>query len=164
MLTLNKLKKLATKLLCGETGCLCIFFSPPNPVIPHSPVDYHQVFKPILYFQPSPVQSDSQLCPPLLNPFFGMHNSLTCDLWDAMPHQRSLTLIPREPEDFPRADNHSKNVPLPTYLVWLQAIYYNSRFVFIHVNTIKVLLVVKTLIKKYKASATLISSNHESKN
>ena len=66
----------------------------------------------------------------------------------------------KEAEDFLRADNHSKHVPLPTYLARLQAIYYNSKFVFIHVNTIKVLLIVKILIKKFKASAALIS-NHK---
>ena len=43
-------------------------------------------------------------------------NSLTCDLQHAVPCQRSLTLIPREAEDFPRGDNHSKHVSLPTYL------------------------------------------------
>ena len=43
-------------------------------------------------------------------------NSLTCDLRDTIPHQRSHTLIPREAEDFPRGNNHSKHVPLPTYL------------------------------------------------
>ena len=43
-------------------------------------------------------------------------NSLTCDLWDTMPCQRSPTLMPREAEDFPKDDNHSKHVPLPTYL------------------------------------------------
>ena len=46
-------------------------------------------------------------------------NLLTCDLWDTMPRQRSPTLIPRETEDFPRGDNHSKHVPLPTNLAWL---------------------------------------------
>ena len=29
-------------------------------IIPHPSVDYHQVFRPILYFQPSPWQSDSR--------------------------------------------------------------------------------------------------------
>ena len=29
-------------------------------IIPHPSVDYYQVFRPILYFQPSPSQSDSQ--------------------------------------------------------------------------------------------------------
>ena len=55
--------------------------------------------------------------------------------------------LPREAEDFPSGDNHSKHMPLLTYLGWLQIICYNSKFVFIDVNTAKVLLVVKTLIK-----------------
>ena len=46
-------------------------------------------------------------------------NSLTCDLRDTMPHQRSTTLIPREAEDFPRGDRHFKHVPPLTYLIYL---------------------------------------------
>ena len=34
-------------------------------------------------------------------------NSLTCDLRDTMPRQRSPTLTPREAEAFPRGDNYS---------------------------------------------------------
>ena len=49
-------------------------------------------------------------------------NSLTCDLRDTMPRQRSPTFIPREAKDFPRGDSHSKHLPLPTYLAWLQPI------------------------------------------
>ena len=86
-------------------------------------------------------------------------NSFTCDVWETMPHQRSPTLMPREAEDFLRGDNHSKHVPLSTYLAWLQPIYYNSRFVFILVKTSKILLVVKTLIKKHRAEAKQISSH-----
>ena len=37
-------------------------------VIPHPSVSYHQVFKPILCFQPSSSQGDSRLCP---NPYLG---------------------------------------------------------------------------------------------
>ena len=37
-------------------------------------------------------------------------NSLTCDLRDTMPRQRSLTLISKEGEDFPRGDKHFKHV------------------------------------------------------
>ena len=55
-------------------------------------------------------------------------------LQDAMPCQGSLTLIPREAEDFPRGNNQSKHMPLPTHLDWLQPIYYNFRFGFIQVN------------------------------
>ena len=49
-------------------------------------------------------------------------NSLTCDLWDTMPRQRSHTLIPREAEDFPRGDRHFKHVPPFTYLICLSPI------------------------------------------
>ena len=35
----------------------------------------------------------------------------------------------------------------------------NSRLVFVHAKTPKILLVVKILIKKYRAAATLISSH-----
>ena len=43
-------------------------------------------------------------------------SSLTCDLRDTMPCQGSLTLLPREAEDFSRGDNQSKNMPPLTYL------------------------------------------------
>ena len=49
----------------------------------------------------------------------------------------SLTLLPREVDDFLRGGNHSKHMPPLTYLAWLQPIYYNSRFVFIHINITK---------------------------
>ena len=75
-----------------------------------------------------------------------------CDLRDTMPlhlHAKcfSANPLPRETEDFPRGGNHSKHVPLPTYLAWLQPIYYDLGFVFIHVKMLTFLLVVKTLIK-----------------
>ena len=43
----------------------------------------------------------------------------TCDLQDTMPCQRSLPLLPREAEGFPRGDRHFKHVPLLTYLIYL---------------------------------------------
>ena len=46
-------------------------------------------------------------------------NSLTCDLWDAMPRQRSLALIYKEADNFPRGDKHFKHVPPPTYIICL---------------------------------------------
>ena len=48
----------------------------------------------------------------------GIHffNSLTFDLQDTMSHHWSLTLLPREMEDFPRGGNHSKHMPPLTYL------------------------------------------------
>ena len=47
------------------------------------------------------------------------YNLLTCDLWDAMPRQRSLILLTREEEDFRRGDRHFKHVPPLTYLICL---------------------------------------------
>ena len=70
-----------------------------------------------------------------------------------------LNSLPREAKDFPRGGNHSKHMPLPMFLAWLQPIYYNPKLVFIHVNTAKILLVVNTLIKKHRKTATLISSH-----
>ena len=46
-------------------------------------------------------------------------NSLTCDLCDTMPLHWSLTLLPREAEDFPRGDRRFKHVPPLTYLIYL---------------------------------------------
>ena len=61
-------------------------------------------------------------------------------------------------------------MPLLKSLAWLQPIYYDTWFVFIYVKTGKVLLAIKTLIKKHdqqpwkhKTAATLTSS-HESGN
>ena len=78
--------------------------------------------------------------------------------------------LTREAEDFPGGSNHSGHMPLHICLAWLQPSCCNPKFVFKHVKTETVLLVVKTLIKnieqqpwKHKAAVTLISS-HKSKN
>ena len=76
--------------------------------------------------RPVRVSTSSELYPDTECLGIQFFNLLTCDLWDTTPCQRSPTLIPREAEDFPRGDNHSKHVPLPTYLAWLQPICYNS--------------------------------------
>ena len=82
-------------------------------------------------------------------------------LCHAIGHQVLPTQsLPREAEDFPRGGNHFKHVPLPTYLAWLQPIYYNSRLVFINVKTVKIFLVVKTLIKNIEHQPHLsVSTN-----
>ena len=64
-----------------------------------------------------------------------------------MLRQESFTLIPREAEDFPRGGNHSGHMPPPTYLAYCNQFPVAFRFVFIHVKTLNILLVVKTLIK-----------------
>ena len=130
----------------GETGCLCIFwflfflaiasYHSHSTLASQTCEGFHQLWALpqhlAFFFECSGIQ------------FF---NLLTCDSRDIMPCQRPPALIPREAEDFPRGDNYSKHVPLPTYLAWLQSIYYNSRLVFIHAKLVKSLLVVKTLIK-----------------
>ena len=65
LLTLNKSKKRTPKLPREKPDAYALLFFRPTPfsVISHSPVDYHQAFRPILYFQPSPLQSDSRLYP-----------------------------------------------------------------------------------------------------
>ena len=62
--------------------------------------------------------------------------------------------LPKEAEDFPRGGNHSKYMPPPIYLAWLQPIYYNSRLVFIHINTEKAFTCGENFDKKYRAADT----------
>ena len=126
----------------GETGCLSIFLRP-LPWVNSTPPWLLKTMK---------VSTSSELYPNtrlFFLKWLGIQffNSLTCDFWDTRPCQRSLTLLPKEVENFPGGGNHSGNIPLLTYLAWLQPICYNSRLIFIHVNTEKVLLMVKTLIK-----------------
>ena len=101
----------------GETEYLCIFFV--FRPLPHVTGTPPQLLRPVR------VSSGSELYPDTWIFFvfecigIQFFNLLTCDLWDAMPRQRSLTLIPREAEDFPRDDRHFKHAPLPTYLICL---------------------------------------------
>ena len=85
-----------------------------------------------------------------------------CVTYATLCHTISHQVLPtpplrREAEEFLRGGNHSKHVPLPLCLDWFQPIYYNSRLAFILVKTGTILLVVKTLIKKHIAAATLTS-------
>ena len=65
----------------------------------------------------------------------------------------SLTLLPREVDDFLRGGNHSKHMPPLTYLAWLQPIYYNSMVVFIHINITKSFTCDENFNKKYYFSS-----------
>ena len=80
---------LSTKTPLGETGYLSIYF--------------FYLFFFIIFWMPR-------------HPVF---SSLACDLWDTMPHQRSLPLLPREAEDLPRGERHFKHVLPLTYLIYL---------------------------------------------
>ena len=100
----------------GETGCLSISF-----------LWGHYLVSPALhpdFTLTSPWRSPPALSSTPTQAFFNYlgiqpFNSLTCELWDTVPRQRSLTLLPREAEDFPRDDRHFKHVPPPTYLIYL---------------------------------------------
>ena len=71
----------------------------------------------------------------LANPYFLLTGCLGMQFFDSPPypstcvtyripchvigHQvHSHPILPREAEDFPRGDKHSKHVPLPTYLIY----------------------------------------------
>ena len=102
----------------------CFFFSQPPLVSSLTlPWTIARFLDPFYTFSPAHRRVIHDLTPP--NPFecigIQFFNSLTCDLRDTMPRQRSLTLtlIPREAEDFPRGDRHFKHAPLPTYLICL---------------------------------------------
>ena len=103
LMTWDKSKITNSKTPVGETGylCICFLFRPPFFVFLNAQVSSFLIHSDVTYGTPCHAR--------------GHLHSLTCDLQDAMPHQRSLTLIPREAED-PQGDNHSKHVPLPPYL------------------------------------------------
>ena len=126
--TFNKSKKLTAKLQWAKPDVYALLFFLAQPPLATSLnllwtiarfLDPFYTFSPahrrvICYFTaPNPLEC-------IGIQFF---NSLTCDLRDTMPRQRSLTLtltlIPREAEDFPRGDRHFKHAPLPTYLICL---------------------------------------------
>ena len=71
--------------------------------------------------------------------------------------------LPREAEDFSRDGNHSKHVPLPQYLAWLQPICYNSYICIYTCQDWRSFTCGEDFNKKHSAAATLISS-HESRN
>ena len=120
------MKKTNSKTPVGETGYLCIaFFSQPLLVsFLTLPWTIARFLDPFYTFSPAHGRliRDFTLLPfeCIGIQFFNLH---LCDLRDAMPRQRSLTLtltlITREAEDFPRGDRHFKYAPLPTYLICL---------------------------------------------
>ena len=121
----------------GETGCLCIFFGwllRPLRISASSEL-YLTLASLILFFECLGIQ------------FF---NSLTFYLLDTMSCQGSLTLIPREVEDFLGVIIILGICPCSHTQLDCNQFTITSRFVFIHVKTLNILLMVKTLIKKYR--------------
>ena len=58
-------------------------------------------------------------------------SSLTCDFRDTMPHQRSLTLLPRETEDFHRGGNHSKHMHKHITKIFICGENFNKKYFFL---------------------------------
>ena len=176
-------------LWCGSSFCCCCYSSFVDvlhshflfDIIPHPSVDYRQVFRPILYFQPSPSQSDSRHFHFSTIPLSSYREryGFECAFFT---HWRFLPYAPF------RHFWHIPNIlPQPAFIkVSLEAGSYflescrasywpgpsvclihrnpqssiHLNFVFMHVNIAKVLLVVETLIR---SAATLFSSHENIK-
>ena len=148
-------------------------------IIPHPSVDYCQVFRPILYFQPSPCKV---ICDTFI--FQPFHHLVTASATVLSGHFLPtgvfyLTLLPDIfhttyfYQGFPgsrqlfleswRASYWSlKHRPGPSVCLIHSnpQCFMHLKFVFIHVNIAKVLLVVKNLIR---SAATLFSSHENIK-
>ena len=174
-------------LWCWSSFCCCCYSSFVDvfhshflfDIIPHPSVDYRQVFRPILYFQPSPSQSDlrhfhfqpfrylltasatvlsGHFLPTgvfyltLLPNIFGT----TC-FYQGFPGSRQLFLESCRASYWSLKHRPGSSVCLihsnPQSFIHL-------KFLFMHVNIAKVLLVVKTLIR---SAATLFSSHENIK-
>ena len=135
-------------------------------IIPHPSVDYRQVFRPILYFQPSPSQSDLRHFH--FQPFcYLLTASATVLRGHFLPTGIFyLTLLPNilaQPA-FIKVSLGANSYFLEICRAWYLSSKHrlgpssiHLKFVFMHVNIAKVLLVVKTLIR----SAATLFSNHK---
>ena len=128
---MNKPKKKLCKTPLGETeclgnpyftGCLSIqFFNlpllHPHPY-PHPHSQLGHLWLPTLHCA-APVLLTGRHAAPEVTRCFSTPPDV---LQDTMPCRGSLTLIPREAEDFPRGDKHFKHVPPPTNLIYISPI------------------------------------------
>ena len=88
----------------------------------------------------------------------------TCMTYKAPYDSNCRKMLPTQPllrgvEDFRRGDKHLRDVPLLTYLAWLQPDTNNLRLINKHVKIKNVLLVVKTFIKNHNVVITS-TNNH----
>ena len=84
----------------------------------------------------------------------------TCVTYRTLYYASNHQVLPTQPlpwqaEDFPRDGNHSKHMPLLTYLAWFQPFTNNSILIFKHVKTKDALLLVKSLAKSIMSSCHL---------
>ena len=178
-------------LWCLSSFCCCCYSSFVNlfhsqflfDIIPHPFVDYRQVFRPILYFQPSPSHSDSRhfhFSTILLSSYHERYGfewaffTHRCFLPYALSrHFCHIPGILAQPAfikvslgagsyffESCRASYWSskqRSGPSVCLIHSNPQSFMHLKFVFIHINTAKVLLVVKTLVR----SAATLFSNHE---
>ena len=91
-------------------------------VIPHPSMSYRQVYRPILYFQPSSLESDSQLCP--THPSHVTYRTSCCT--------RGHLHLPKKADNFRRGEKYFRHIDAYKYQ-------------FIHVKLVNILLVVKSI-------------------
>ena len=164
----------------GETGCLRNFLgylstslalhhgfsdlwrSPP--ALSSTPTTFSCLL--FLFFQASsffirPVPTQSVRLPLVTYPWL-CSTYVTCRIpYHASSHQvLPTTPLAREAEDFPRGGNHSKHVPLLIYLAWLQPIYCNAGFIFLHVKLINNFACGEKFSKKEQWVSAISFSNH----
>ena len=155
-------------------------------IIPHPSVDYRQIFRSVLYFQPSPLQSDSlhfhfsTILLPSYRERYGFE-------WTFFTHGCFLPYAPSRqfwhiPDILAQPAFIKVSLGAPSYILEsCRTSYWSSKhrpgpsvclinsnsqsfiqlkFVFIHVNIVKVLLGVKTLVR---SAATLFRNNENIK-
>ena len=158
-------------------------------IMPHPSVDYRQVFRPILYFQPSPSQSDSRHFHFSTIPLSSYRERYGFE-WAFFTHRRFLPYAPSQ--HFWHIPNILAQPAFIKVLPWAgsyflescRASYWSSKhrpdpsvclihsnpqsfihlkFVFMHVNIAKVFTCGKNFDKKYKSEAKLFSSHENIK-
>ena len=179
---------------CWSSFCCCCYSSFVDvfhshflfDIIPHPSVDYRQVFRPILYFQPSPSQSDSRHFHFSTIPLSSYRERYGFE-WAFFTHRPFLPYAPSRhfwhiPDILAQPAFIKVSLGAGSYFFEsCRASYWSSKHrpgpsvclihsnpqsfihlksVFMHVNIAKVLLVVKTLIR---SAATLFSSHENIK-
>ena len=145
--TFNKSKKLTAKLQWAKPDVYALLFFLAQPPLATSLTLLWTIARfldPFYTFSPAHRRVICDFTPP--NPLecinIQFFNSLTCDLGETMPRQKSLTLthmwltgrqatpevtlLSREAEEFPRGNRHFKyDVPPPKYLIclWPKGLY-----------------------------------------
>ena len=151
-------------------------------IISHSSVDYRQVFRPILYFQPSPSQSDLRHFHFSTIPLSSYHERYGFE-WGFFTHRRFLPYAPSRhfvTTCFYQGFRGSRQL----FLKICRASYWSSKhrpgpsvclihsnpqsfihlkFVFMHANIVNIFTCGENFDKEYRSAATLFSSHENIK-